>query len=558
MVPDRVIIWKNFDVRVEHLFLLVIGGAAALLLLSNLDGQILWQDEAQTATIAKTILHHGIPKAYDGKNFFSQEYGAEFDPSYVWKWHTWLSFYIVAASFHLLGATTFAARLPFVLFGIATIILTYYFALSLFRNRRLAAIACFLLLISVPFLLLSRQCRYYSATVFFSLLGLWGYRRLLEEKRFASSTFVVAAVFLFQTHYIYFATLLGTLGVHALMFCRHSIRRLIRPAFLALLINLPWMFWFSNIKYGERYNEHLFNLEQVFLFGKMYLSDIMLFIFPLMLLIFTLFVYGLDWWKKKYAASNQWGIHTKIIWLSIVCFLFIMASWAVPYLALSLTLGAVVVLLGIASSVQSDFLKNVSLLVLFIIINLAALLLTVPFPYFRYLAPLIPVLIILSALLIERAMAFHPLLGILGLIIAVVPNKLFDDYIYEITHSYKGPMEGIVRYLQDHGAPEDTVLITYEDLPLKFYTSMRVVGGLTGENLAPYTNPQWVILRKYPAGLQDSAIRNHARDNIIWKKYERISLPYPDIRYQNREDPRDHVFRTVQDEDSVSLFRRIQ
>jgi len=62
----------------EYIFLLFLLCASLFLFLANLGNQYLWQDEAQTALISKTILRHGIPLGYDGKNYFSQDCGAEF------------------------------------------------------------------------------------------------------------------------------------------------------------------------------------------------------------------------------------------------------------------------------------------------------------------------------------------------------------------------------------------------------------------------------------------------------------------------------------------------
>ncbi len=151
---------------------------AAALLLPNLGSVYLWQDEAQTATISRTILEGGIPRGTDGRNFFSQEIGKEYCPDHVWKWHTWLSFYITAASFALLGETTIAARLPFALLGIATVVLAYFMGRALWRDRLSALIGAGLLATSVPFLIFSRQCRYYAAVSFLSMLGIYAYTRL--------------------------------------------------------------------------------------------------------------------------------------------------------------------------------------------------------------------------------------------------------------------------------------------------------------------------------------------------------------------------------------------
>lgn len=556
MILDHVISIRNYSIRVEHLLLLIVGSLAALLLFSNLDDQVLWQDEAQTATIAKTILQFGVPKGYDGKNFFSQEYGAEYGEEYVWKWHTWLSFYVVAASFTVLGETTFAARFPFALFGIATVALSYYAAYSLFRNKRTAFLTALLLLLTVPFLILSRQSRYYSLSMFFSLLGLVAYDGILKEKKFAPTTFVVASTLLFHAHYIYFATLLATIAAHAFLFHREKLRALLAPVLLSFLINLPWIIWISTFNYSERYGENLFSLEQVERFGRNYIFQISRFLFPPMLVLILFLSIGARWWKEHYLNADTLSMRKKIGWLLALMATFLVGSWVLPWIYFYFFLSVLLASLVIAFIHRSNEWQNAGLLVLFILANLSALLLSVPFAFFRYLAPVVPLFSILTAVIIERTVKFHPLIAVMIIVWLLAGNPLLKDYLDELRHEYVGPMQGIVQYLQTHGSENDTVLITYEDLPLKFYTSMKVVGGLTGENLAPYTAPHWIILRKYSVGLQDSTIRRHVWTNIDMNNYEKISIPYPDIPFQNREEPRDHHFTTVRDADSIYIFHK--
>ncbi|MCP4714021.1 MAG: glycosyltransferase, partial [Deltaproteobacteria bacterium] len=128
-----------------NLLLGVIIALAAALLFTNLDNHYLWQDEAQTALIAATVLERGVPLGYDGKNYFSQEGGAEYGPDYIWKWHPWFPFYYLALFFGLFGVSTFTARLPFVLIALLTVVLTYAAGRSLWQCRRAGLSAALLL-----------------------------------------------------------------------------------------------------------------------------------------------------------------------------------------------------------------------------------------------------------------------------------------------------------------------------------------------------------------------------------------------------------------------------
>jgi prepilin signal peptidase PulO-like enzyme (type II secretory pathway) len=238
----------------------------------------------------------------------------------------------------------------------------------------------------------------------------------------------------------------------------------------------------------------------------------------------------------------------------VVALGFFWLSSVYPVVVLAVLLGSLMLSLLFW---KHDEARRVALLLFFVIVNLAVLVLVVPTAYFRYLAPLFPIAAILIAVIIDQGIQRHLVLGSLVLIVALMPTKLTGEYLYEITHTYKGPMDGVVQYLQTHGSEKDTVLITYGDITLAFYTRMKIVGGLTGEDPTPYTNPTWIIVRKYPMGLADSALRRHIQTRIPWEKYERITLPFPDILYQNREDPRYHHFRTETNEEGVRIFRRM-
>jgi hypothetical protein len=49
--------------------LLLVG---ALLIFPNLDDRYLWDDEAETALLAKNVLRFGVPVAWDGVSLISQ------------------------------------------------------------------------------------------------------------------------------------------------------------------------------------------------------------------------------------------------------------------------------------------------------------------------------------------------------------------------------------------------------------------------------------------------------------------------------------------------------
>src|SRR5438445_10718984 len=94
---------------------------AAALILPNLEDHYLWDDEAETALLAKNILRFGVPVAWDGASLISQECGSDYDANYLWLQTPWLPIYLTAASLSVFGASAFAARLPFALLGLLAV-----------------------------------------------------------------------------------------------------------------------------------------------------------------------------------------------------------------------------------------------------------------------------------------------------------------------------------------------------------------------------------------------------------------------------------------------------
>jgi len=495
--------------QLELIFIVVILSIACFLILSNLANHYLWQDEAQTALISKTILTHGVPLGYDGKNFFSQESGAEYGNNYIWRWHTWLPFYLVAGSFAIGGINTFSARFASCIFGIATIVLVYFFAKSLLKVKRIAALACILTLFSVPFLILSRQCRYYSMASFFSLLGLYSYINILENKKYALAVFFLSLILLFHVHYIYFVTLLATVLFHSLSFHKNYIRKLFLICIASFLVNIPWIIWFSRIKYFQQYGSDVFTSKQFISFMFYFLVQIKTYVFPPSLLLLCLIAAWANRIKKGTSPFN-WD------------------KW-----------------------------NNLFLLLFFCIFNLTILSLSSPGPFFRYLAPIVPVLYIIIANILVYSITAHLFAGIAAILILLPTNPILK-YFYEITHEYNGPIKGIVRYLKEHGKENDIVAVTYEDLPLKFYTNMKVIGGLTGEDLSLTKKAKWIIIRKYLIGKRDYKVKRYLDQNIAWGRYDKITIDYPDAPFEDREDPAWHQYKTPVNEDRVVIYRRRQ
>jgi hypothetical protein len=68
----------------------------------------------------------------------------------------------------------------------------------------------------------------------------------------------------------------------------------------------------------------------------------------------------------------------------------------------------------------------------------------------------------------------------------------------------------------------------------------------------------WVIVRKHLGSPMAARVYRYISENILPDKYEQIALNYPDIQWENKEEPDKHHYRTVENEDRVVIFRKIK
>jgi len=477
--------------REQKILLLAIGCCSAYLLLANLGNQYLWQDEAQTALVSKTILTDGVPRGYDGKNYFSNEQGAEYGENFIWRWHTWLPFYVLAGFYKALGVSTFVSRLPFALFGLGTVAAIYYLVKAHWANVRLAATAAGLLAVTVPFLLLCRQCRYYSMTMFFSVLALYAYVLLMQKKKYSGVILFFSMTFLFHSQHIYFAPILATIWLHSLIFHRERLKILLAVTVAAIIINVPWLIWLSGMNIPHPFLKLEAHRAMLGFYIETYFRDLIKYVFGFWLLGAAVIAA-----VARFIRTRRFPVQTQ------------------------------------------GFMEKISLPILFIIFTVVAASILGQLMFFRYIAPAVPLTVLLIAVIIDAAFEAHWLLAAAAIFILGATSQ-FKDYLYEITHDYDGPEEGIAKYLNEHGSPDDIAAVSYGDMSVKYYTKMRVVGGLTGEDIEPAKNARWVIIRKVDLGAKGVLL-----ENIDLNKYQRIEIDYPDIEWENREDPENHRFRT--------------
>jgi hypothetical protein len=183
---------------------------------SNINKLPLWHDEASTVVLSTNTLKYGYPRVWDGRNIALHSI-AEYTSGYAFSNNTWLHYYICAASIALFGQSNLSVRLPFVLFGIATVFIVWKISFFLFKRNRIADLTAALLTVYVPFLLYAKQARYYSISMF--LIAVSAYLYLMvndnQPKRNRKVTWlIISLLFLFLTNIVAFATMIGALCLH--------------------------------------------------------------------------------------------------------------------------------------------------------------------------------------------------------------------------------------------------------------------------------------------------------------------------------------------------------
>jgi len=482
---------------------------AGILLFTNLGNQYLWQDEAETACLAKNTLKYGFPRAFDGENTVNPRIGEHshvgFGKDFAWLYHPWMQFYITAGSFFLFGISTFTARLPFALIGLFNLILLYFLALRITKIRFVAVCSVLLTALSVPYLLMMRQCRYYAPSVFFVLAALFFYSRFRESRSNGDLALTATALIaLGYTVHGIFVPVYAAIGIHYMFFSfdKKTFPR-VAAAGMFMLAAVFWWFLLSQS------SGHIAVIAPDKIFGNLEFQIRMInkYIFPVMFFGAIYCIRAV--WKRK-----------------------------------------------IGIDLMSEEKQAISLIGLVVLVSIITFCF-VEQRHLRYFVYFIPLLAMVQGLILLRLARRSKVLLAGFLAVSVItgtfnmgyPNFLLPKYIYEITHDYDGPIEGIVKFLEKNASKGDTVKIIYGDLPLIFYTGLKI------DNSWVYDDehmPRWIVFRR---GWHEQLTNDYYTK--VTKKYKEYVLAYPDILYENRPgDLGYHKFATDKEAPGVIVFGR--
>jgi hypothetical protein len=487
----------------------------------GLGDRVLWQDEAETAVLAKNVLKSGWPGAWDGKNIVSQERWREFGTDFIWRWSGWLQIYLAAISFKVLGTTTFSARFPFALFGALTPFLTFLFVRRSFKNEPLALLAMAILVFSIPFILFERQCRYYpllSVLVVVANIAVLG---ILNNRKWAYPCYVISMLLFMQANHLNLIFFACAIFLSSVVIFRdiNFFKRFLITNIVTVFLILPSAAWqYHLFNQAEMLNlfEFTHNIEMAF-------SDTLTFFLPLpVMLIFVASLVYTFFRSRTLSESDKIAAFIGVQVLLYLSSISISPQYFTRYLVCLIPLFAILCAIGCLR-----------------IIGLA------PFGGF----------LLAGMVIFTNWMNIYPMqiLGIanwsetVGRQSLPFPNVPLILYLNELNTKYRGPDEGLVAFFKARNNPSESIMLTYGALPLMFYTDFNVIDGM-GNNCAPNEfKPDWLVVRRdtrfwgAPV-LQTLWTHNFIDLNIDLGDYEPITIPYADHKHGNRSDPRYHRF----------------
>jgi hypothetical protein len=495
-------------------------GLAAILLFWGLGDRSLWQDEAETALLGKNILRFGRPLAFDGTNVISQEASKEFGPDYLWRWSPWIQLYIAAGSFAVFGPTTLAARLPFTVLAFLAIPLTYRLARRLFDSIAVARLSALFLALSVPFLLYARQSRWHGPAYLLLVGLLLCLDAMRRGRRSAVLGFAVCAAIFFYTNFFVAIGVLAALAAATVLYRpdRRMLSSLATAYALTATTCLPGLFFFNSFREGGNFDLAMFG-EQLRIYGAAGLT----FVLPLpaiAVLFYFLF-------RRREVAGLRQDWKQNVLFLLVFSLLYVLYLSLGPWMMfryLTVVLVPAALVLGVAAYgvMQWNRVASVAVVLLLICTNAIHLL---PLGYLPK-----------TANVTYSTVNNFPSVGPVGFPLAC--------YLYELAYPIKDSEAILADYLREHASRNEVVLAQYGDLPLQFYTGLRVVGGMQGQPLP--TNPDWIVQRGFVLNQntpgKDGSVLDFIRSQIPTHEYVMV-LTAPDLMLANNPEPQWHLYR---------------
>ncbi len=472
--------------KLNKLLIIVSAILFCLLLVSvfkNSSYPLFWADESMTAIGSERVLEYGYPKVHDGKNVFYDllnpdvKLGISEGDAYVGG-AGWGQYYYGVIGYKLATLTndiylkTGIYRATFAVAGLLGLFLTAYFISLLFTDTfsKHAFIALFLFfeLMSVSLALLLKEVRYYSLTILLSAVIIGLYSRYRFYRPFNAVLFGIALSVALCLAFITFsplyfisvltigiselviaASLLNSRGINAAV--KNSLSVLL-PLILSVLLVLPLFRYFKMLEISRAMNE-LFGYNAKIYWGNLLTITAFFRKFDLLLPAITLKIFLLLHFKKLLATRPAIFKASNLLTL-----FFIVSYFFTPLISNHIYTRYIIYL--------QPFVAVTVILDLFMILHQYS-----------------PV----RKKLINFLLVTLPVIAFSGIFIFTVYRNLtpIKGHIYEMSHTYKGPLDHIIPYILEKYPVTDTLVIAtnYEETSYMYYLKCKVIVGMVGNNL---------------------------------------------------------------------------
>jgi dolichyl-phosphate-mannose-protein mannosyltransferase len=531
---------KTFLAR--HPGLLFLFPYSVLLIFLGLGDGALQVDEGGDTFISATILKYGVPMHSDGVNA-TMGFADIYDGLFIYR--TWIPYYLQAFSLSLFGNTTFAARLPFALVGVLSVIALYFLALRLTANKFTAFLSALFLASSVPALLYFRTARYVGLPILLTILLLYFYFSIFADKKWKPAPFIITALLFFHSMYVAFAGVIFGVLIHFLLY-----RKKIRPenvaqvpkcAVIIACFTLPWLMAISPV-FSQISQFYVATSDLVDTSISGYFKHFFGYLFQTNNYIFPFIFLPLLFLKNL----RPYRLQIQLLSICIVTHLLVSSTHAIPlhqYVAgifpLLYILLAMIVTMGFRAGVwPSGILTGVLI-----------------FTNIVHVGPLLP----LKKYFQHRESGFgqSPYLQYASFTFMreVHLTSVFYKHLYQISHPYQGPLDKILEFFKTHGNSSQTCYIDNESESLAFYTGMKLIAG---DALNLKNPPDWIVLRGDQRNLdQSNSVKRTLQTLIESNPYRKIILDAPAIRINNSYEIQIHQFRSPESTERVILYQRM-
>jgi hypothetical protein len=406
----------------------------AILLFAGIGSHALWDDEAMDALNAKAILESGDTVAHVGHNLVAYREGLLLVKGRQQGMPP-LPGYLAASSMSLLGKTSFAARLPFTLCGVATIVLALCYACRLGLTWLELVIVSAALLGNVSFLLYFRNSHYYGPGIMLTTACLITYWMGLRTAA-SQILFGLFSALLLLSNYTWCVALYACIGMDVVLWRRDFFRmgvlpfiRVLTPPFIAGLIIL-WKWNPLGTKLGG------------YLHGSTFAERVKLFFW--------------NWRDMNNCEFISYGII-----LGALFFALFRGHVILRRLLLSLIVYTLVI-----TALSTQLLETASLADI------------------RYMAGALPICIAITAVILVMAVRKQILLG-MGLTVVACGTSLLnggnvrflpEEYISEVFSPTEDPYKPAASWIRENVPDGDTVWVLpdYMAYPLMFHAPNAV------------------------------------------------------------------------------------